>query len=74
MSRTEHQKYAASVVDAEGTPADEPQRAARQRPARFRVEQVELKWLPVSESAFLLWVLATLLVVWLGIGFALGLI
>ena len=74
MSRTQQRKYVASVLDTEGTPVDEPRAAARQRPARFSVEQVELKWLPISESAFLLWVLATLLVVWLGIGFALGLI
>jgi hypothetical protein len=40
----------------------------------FRVEQVEINWLPVGESAFLLWVLVLLLAVWLGIGAALGLI
>jgi hypothetical protein len=40
----------------------------------FRIEQVEIRWLPISESAFLLWVLAALLVVWLGIGVALGLV
>jgi hypothetical protein len=40
----------------------------------FRVEHVEIRWLPISESAFLLWVLAALLVVWLGIGVALGLV
>lgn len=40
----------------------------------FRVEQVEIKWLPVSESAFLLWVLVVLLAVWLGIAVALGLV
>lgn len=40
----------------------------------FRVEQVEISWLPVSESAFLLWVLVLLLAVWLGIGTALGLV
>jgi hypothetical protein len=38
----------------------------------FRVEEVEISWLPVSESAFLLWVLAALVVIWLGIGVALG--
>ena len=31
----------------------------------FRVHEVELKWLPVSEAAFLLWVLALLLLAWL---------
>jgi hypothetical protein len=40
----------------------------------YRVEQVEINWLPISESAFLLWVLALLLVTWLGIGAALGLV
>lgn len=40
----------------------------------FRVEEVEIRWLPVSESAFLLWVLVLLLAVWLGIGAALGLL
>jgi hypothetical protein len=40
----------------------------------FRVEQVEISWLPVGESAFLLWVLVLLLAAWLGIGVALGLV
>jgi hypothetical protein len=40
----------------------------------FRVEQVEISWLPVGEAAFLLWVLVVLLGVWLGIGWTLGLI
>jgi len=31
----------------------------------FRVEEVELSWLPVSEAAFLLWVLALLVFAWL---------
>jgi hypothetical protein len=39
-----------------------------------RIEQVEISWLPVSESAFLLWVLVLLLAVWFGVGFALGLV
>jgi hypothetical protein len=46
----------------------------RGRTVWFRIEQVEIRWLPVSESAFLLWVLVLLLVVWLGIGVALGLV
>ena len=33
----------------------------------FHVEDVELKWLPVSETAFLLWVLAGLVLVWLAV-------
>jgi hypothetical protein len=32
------------------------------------------KWLPVSEAAFLLWVLAALIVAWLVIGVILGLV
>jgi hypothetical protein len=40
----------------------------------FRVEEVEINWLPVGEAAFLLWVLVALLAVWLGIGAALGLV
>jgi hypothetical protein len=40
----------------------------------FRVEQVEISWLPVSEASFLLWVLVLLLALWLGIGVALGLV
>lgn len=40
---------------------------ARRR-AWFRIEEVELDWLPVRESAFLLWVLALLTAVWLAIG------
>jgi hypothetical protein len=35
---------------------------------------VKLDWLPVNESAFLLWVLVGLLGVWLLIGLAFGLI
>ena len=73
-------------VDADGKPTDDPARAvsgeivdhdADSKPVRrtwFRLEQVEIRWLPVSESAFLLWVLVLLLAVWLGIGVALGLV
>jgi hypothetical protein len=55
---------------------DDKLTATKAAPRRiwFRVEQVEIHWLPVSESAFLLWVLALLLVAWLGIGVALGLV
>jgi hypothetical protein len=48
--------------------------AKRVRYVWVRIEQVEISWLPVSESAFLLWVLAVLLVVWFGIGVVLGLV
>lgn len=86
ISSSQDQRHATSLVDAEGKPTDDLGRAVRgelvefdpsskrtQR-VRFRVEQVEITWLPVSESAFLLWVLVLLLAVWLGIGVALGLV
>jgi hypothetical protein len=38
------------------------------RRAWFRIEEIELDWLPVRESAFLLWVLALVAAVWLAIG------
>lgn len=44
------------------------------RRARFSFSQVELKWLPVSESAFLLWILAALFGLWLVVGYLLGLV
>ena len=53
------------------SPSEERKPARR---AWFRVEEVEIRWLPVGEGAFLLWVLVLLLVVWLGIGVALGLV
>jgi hypothetical protein len=47
-------------------------RSTRTRRVWFRIEEVEISWLPVGESAFLLWVLVLLLGVWFGIGAALG--
>jgi hypothetical protein len=73
-----------SLVDADGKPTNDPRRAVsgeyveydlrskRARRTWFRLEQVEIKWLPVGEPAFLLWVLVLLLIVWLAIGVALG--
>jgi len=52
---------------------DEANETVRHR-GRFSFAYVELKWLPVSESAFLLWVLAALFGVWLLVGYLLGLI
>jgi hypothetical protein len=46
----------------------------REERVSFRIEEVEISWLPVSESAFLLWVLVVLIALWLGIGVALGLV
>jgi hypothetical protein len=62
--------------DAEGNPVDNPAAAVggeviehgdEKRPGRrfwFRVVEVELPGLRISESAFLLWVLALLVLVW----------
>jgi hypothetical protein len=75
-----------SLLDADGKPTNDPRRAVsgeyveydprakRARRTWFRFEHVEIKWLPVSEPAFLLWVLALLLIVWLAIGVALGVV
>ena len=83
---SEDPRHVKSYVDADGQPTDDPGKAVRgelvdldaeSKPVRrtwFRLEEVEIKWLPVRESAFLLWVLVLLLAVWLGIGVALGLV
>ena len=41
------------------------------RRTKFFLDRTELPWLPVSEAAFLLWVLAALIVVWASIGIVL---
>lgn len=43
------------------------ERRSNEAPRRiwFRVDEVELKWLRLSETAFLLWVLAALVLAWL---------
>ena len=86
MSSSEDRRHATFYVDADGEPTEEASRAVRgefveydatskqARRAWFSLEQVEIKWLPVGEASFLLWVLVALLAVWLGIGVALGLI
>ena len=70
-------------VDADGAVVTDPARAVRGEIAEgdgsgnprsrvwFRIEEVELDWLPVRESVFLLWVLAFLAAVWLVIGLVL---
>jgi hypothetical protein len=70
----------AVYVDADGAVVTNPAHAAggeiieddgtgnEQRRTWFRIAEVELDWLPVRESAFLLWVLAVLAAVWLAIG------
>jgi hypothetical protein len=86
LSARKERRLARSLVDAEGRSTDDRGRAVRgelveydarskrTRRTWFRVEQVEIKWLPFSESAFLLWVLVLLLTVWFVIGVALGLV
>jgi hypothetical protein len=71
--------------DADGQPTSDAAKAvqgevldygAHGRPTRrtrFFLDRSELPWLPVSEPAFLLWVLAVLCVVWLAVGLVLGL-
>ncbi len=64
-------------------PTDDPAAAVREydphgAPRRltrfFLLEQKALPWLPVSEAAFLLWVLVALIVGWLVVGLILGLV
>jgi hypothetical protein len=67
-------------IDADGAVVTDPARAVhgeiieddntgnRHSRTWFRIEEVELDWLPVREFAFLLWVLAFLVAVWLIIG------
>lgn len=73
-----------AYFDAEGNRTEDPARAVRgeiheqdadghrTRRTWFFLEEVEIKWLPVSESAFLLWVLLALSLIWVLIGFAFG--
>jgi hypothetical protein len=51
----------------------ETDRHGRLRRTRFFLDRADIPWLPVSEPAFLLWVLAGLLLVWAGIGLVLAL-
>jgi hypothetical protein len=61
--------------DAEGRETDDPREAVQgeildygharpTRRVRFFLDRKELPWLPVSEPAFLLWVLVGLFVIW----------
>ena len=61
------------MSDMERVEPVEPTPAAERR-VWFRVEEVEIRWLPVGEAAFLLWVLVALIVAWLLVGVALGLV
>lgn len=69
-----------AYTDAEGRATDDPAAAVSgeiveydaqgepRRRTRFFLDEREIPWLPVSEPAFLLWVLIALMVVWLVIG------
>jgi hypothetical protein len=71
---------AVAYTDADGQPTDDPAAAVRgeivdydahgraRRRTRFFLDQREIPWLPVSEPAFLLWVLIVLMVIWLAVG------
>ena len=52
---------------AEGDGSENVEQRSNEAPRRvwFHVEDVQLKWLRISESAFLLWVLAALVFAWL---------
>jgi hypothetical protein len=64
------------LYDVEGRLTDDPTRAVRgevfeldrrdrlTRTSRFRIEWMEFSWLPVSEPAFLLWVLVLFVIGW----------
>ena len=86
ISSSEDPRRVKSQVDADGNPTDDPDRVVggelveydpeskRTRRTWFRLEQVEIRWLPVSEPAFRLCGLVAVLAVWLAIGVALGLV
>jgi hypothetical protein len=69
-------RKSAFYVDGDGRPTDDPGQAVSgevaeydahgrvSRRTRFFLSRAELPWLPVGEAAFLLWVLAVLVVVW----------
>ncbi|HSB38342.1 MAG TPA: hypothetical protein VLD13_04575 [Gaiellaceae bacterium] len=52
---------------AEGNGTDNVEPRPREEPRRMwlHVQDVELRWLRISETAFLLWVLAGLVLAWL---------
>jgi hypothetical protein len=52
---------------AKGDPNENVESPAAKPPRRlwFHLEEVELDWLRISEVAFLLWVLAALVLAWL---------
>lgn len=66
-------------MDADGNPTDDPRKAVQGEilepdrggaaPKRtwFLLDEVQIKWLPMSERAFLLWVFVALVAVWVAI-------
>ena len=84
MARTRRSGRTILYRDSEGRPTSDPTEAVsgevveldvhgrRAHRIRFFLQREELPWLPVSEPAFLLWVLAVLVIVWLAIGAYLG--
>jgi hypothetical protein len=78
--------HAFAYTDAQGLPTDDPALAVRGeitefddhgRPRRrtwFFLEEKAPRWLPVSEPAFLLWILVAFIVAWLVVGLILGLV
>ena len=52
------------MADGNGTENVEPRTSEAPRRLWFHVEDVELRWLRISETAFLLWVLAGLVLAW----------
>jgi hypothetical protein len=82
--RPEVPERTARFVDADGLPTDDPAAAVsgeiaefgdhgrlRHRTSFFLTETDRPSWLKISEPAFLLWVLAALMAIWLVIGLVL---
>lgn len=74
-----------AYVDAEGRETQDPAAAVRgeiveydahgrsRGRTRFFLAEREIRWLPIGEAAFLIWVLAGLIAVWLIVGLVLKL-
>jgi hypothetical protein len=72
-------------VDVDGNRTDDPRKAVQGEifdregegaPERtwFLLDEVQIKWLPMREGAFLLWVFVALVAVWVGIAVLLRLL
>ena len=61
---------------ADGNGSENVERRPAEAPRRvwFHLEEVELKWLRMGEAAFLLWVLAGLVLAWLVVALVLLLV